>query len=864
MTKRLFNLITLLFLFSFVIGVRAQQTLTVYEGTAYRSCVPVNISAGSYKFLKSLYVIPAADLYSMVNGSFYCITYHARVTNKNDLPYTTEKDVSIYIKEVSYNEISDFETFTDDDLVYKGKLTVEKVDESNGLLNITLEKPYVYKGGNLLIASETSEKIGYKGIGFFGKTTSKNTNVSGQAGIIESVSATAGQFIPRTTFSYYAAPTISGVATTPTTSSVSWTGDTEKYNLRYTQLEFFDDFEEGLDNWTVIRNGEGNENTDWRQYRGTFDDKVEPHSGLHTLLSRSWAQAPYKVDNWIISPKVKLEGTLKYWVKDDGKWHEHYDVYVSTTDTELSSFELFATPGNATSAWTEVSIDLSKFDGKEGYIAFRNTDYDQDYLQIDDIGIFPSDDSWKTVADATSPYTLENLNEDAAYAFQVCGLFEKTYTTPWIGQCFITHCNPVPADAAVTPTAYTASMMWSGYGDSYELDYRTSAYNIVSFSENFDNNLDAWTVQDCHEGTGLNGNEAARRSGRGGFAFHYSTTPPQYLISNEISDIPEGSKLLFYYKNYHTGYKESFLVGYSSTTNDIDAFEFGDTISIQNNNWTAFNQDVPAGTKYICIQCTSDDKAYLFIDDLFIYKPIPEGEWNTITGITDPAVTLTGLAAEKKYDYRIRSISSKKSQSASVWTDIASFTTDKEQILSNLFTGENEWATYVPALDVAIPNGLTAYIINSLGATTACAEPIDYLPKGMPVLIKRADTAVNTYATDVCTGTEPTGNLLMIANEDNQPEALNDFVLYNDQFVLVSSGTLSEGYVYLNVPKFHQSRAATRSIVIGGSDGSTQIVDVQVQTQQQPDTWFYLSGRKVAAPNRKGIYINNGKKVVVR
>ena len=241
-----------------------------------------------------------------------------------------------------------------------------------------------------------------------------------------------------------------------------------------------------------------------------------------------------------------------------------------------------------------------------------------------------------------------------------------------------------------------------------------------------------------------------------------------------------------------------------------------------------------------------------------------EGEWNTITDIDNPSVTITGLSADIPYDFQIRS---KKGERISEWSDIATFTTDKEQVLSNLFTGKNEWATYVSGLDIALPEGLTAYTVNSLGTTTANAESVDYLPKDVPVLLKRADTAVNTYVTDVCTGTEPTNdNLLKVADADHQPMARYDYVLYNDEFVLVSGGTLADGKVYLSVHKNLKSRAATRSIVIGGgddNDGTTGIEQAPTLSDDE-GAWFDLSGRKIAAPTRKGIYIRNGKKVVVR
>ena len=58
------------------------------------------------------------------------------------------------------------------------------------------------------------------------------------------------------------------------------------------------------------------------------------------------------------------------------------------------------------------------------------------------------------------------------------------------------------------------------------------------------------------------------------------------------------------------------------------------------------------------------------------------------------------------------------------------------------------------------------------------------------------------------------------------------------------------------------ARAVTRSIV--GGNGTTGIDAIENVTIDN-EGWYDLQGRKLQAkPNRKGIYIHNGKKVVVR
>ncbi len=181
--------------------------------------------------------------------------------------------------------------------------------------------------------------------------------------------------------------------------------------------------------------------------------------------------------------------------------------------------------------------------------------------------------------------------------------------------------------------------------------------------------------------------------------------------------------------------------------------------------------------------------------------------------------------------------------------------------MDNLFVGDNVWTGFVAEKDLRVPYGLTAYVVTALGAETATASPIEYIPKDVPVLLKREDKTVNSYKTGEDIGTPPDVNLLQVASTTNQPKALRDYVLYQDAFVLVSGGTLATGKVFLPVPQ-NQSRAAARAIVIDGETTSLREMDVEVAESEE---WFDLQGRKLdGKPTRKGVYIHNGKKEVVR
>ena len=224
-----------------------------------------------------------------------------------------------------------------------------------------------------------------------------------------------------------------------TSATVSWTGDSDSYNVHYRtpakdNASFFDNFEDGLAQWTIIRNGGGTANTDWRQVDATNFNGGSNHSGDYVAMSRSWASSSYSVDNWLITPQVTLGGTLKFWVRDDGAYHEHYDVYVSTTTNDVSAFTLLYSPGDASSTWEEVSVDLSSYAGQTGYIALRHTDEDQDYLWIDDFGIYSGTipaGAWTTESTTETSISLTGLEMDTEYEYQVQGVCLPSDESEW-------------------------------------------------------------------------------------------------------------------------------------------------------------------------------------------------------------------------------------------------------------------------------------------------------------------------------------------------------------------------------------------------------------------------------------------------
>ena len=181
--------------------------------------------------------------------------------------------------------------------------------------------------------------------------------------------------------------------------------------------------------------------------------------------------------------------------------------------------------------------------------------------------------------------------------------------------------------------------------------------------------------------------------------------------------------------------------------------------------------------------------------------------------------------------------------------------------MSGLFADGNTWTGYVAQEDLTLPDGLTAYTVTALGKTTATAAALGYIPQGVPVLLSRTDKTANLYRASAGTGTEPTTNLLRVATTAKEVTVGECYVLYQDEFVLYGTGTLPAGTIYLPVG----GTAGARRLSIGSGGDTTSMEDVRWQTEEGSGDWYSMDGRKLdGKPTKKGLYIHNGKKEVVK
>ena len=175
---------------------------------------------------------------------------------------------------------------------------------------------------------------------------------------------------------------------------------------------FVYDFEDGtMQGWTTIdADGDG-----YTWLLGASPSINTVNESSYSVYSQSYASSALTPDNFLVSPQMKLDGSISFYAcAQDGEWpSEHFAVAVSTAgNTDAADFAnveewtmtasrmgnpmnasgKFRGPRKTPGAWYKYTVDLSSYEGAEGYVAIRHFDCtDFFYLVVDDIEIVTSE-----------------------------------------------------------------------------------------------------------------------------------------------------------------------------------------------------------------------------------------------------------------------------------------------------------------------------------------------------------------------------------------------------------------------------------------------------------------------------------------
>ena len=435
-------------------------SITVNDGTTTNEYVPV-YGWMADNGIKSQFVIPAADLSAIQWGSVTKLTFYA-----SDASASLGSDVfKVYLTETNATGVSSLSPVSDMEEVYSGSLGV-----SGNKMEITFATPYLYMGGNLLVAFEEPTAGNYARIYWYGV----NATGASMGGYENSYGSYIEQrdFLPKMTIDYIPGvePTclpVSGLTATGISgdeATLSWVGNASSYNvyavsaadttlvqnvtdttitltglspvssytyavaavcgsdesmMRYvtfntacgtvTSFPFVEGFSTMPDCWTLVdADGDG--------YNWAIP------SGYSSIQSASYQSVALTPDNWLITPQLAIPATGSYEVTwtataQDQNWpSEHYGLFVSTTGSDTGDFTVLQEWTLSTGVFNPV-VDLSAYAGQDIYLALRHFNCtDMFRISIDDFTV-------RAQAGANEVVIIVQQNNPAYGAVQGAGTY---------------------------------------------------------------------------------------------------------------------------------------------------------------------------------------------------------------------------------------------------------------------------------------------------------------------------------------------------------------------------------------------------------------------------------------------------------
>ena len=205
-----------------------KNELTVNDGKATNSYVPVYgffVDDKSY----SQFIIPASELATMQWATINEMTFYGSNTGNN--PHWDNAQFEVYMAETTETTLS---TLADWDTMTK-VMNAAHLEISDGKMVVTLDAPYQYLGGNLMIGIKQTAS------GKYSSCTWTGVSATGASMGGHGTSVSKQNFLPKTTFEYTpgTAPTCfkpteltaNNVGTNNAT--LSWNGSSDSYVLQY-------------------------------------------------------------------------------------------------------------------------------------------------------------------------------------------------------------------------------------------------------------------------------------------------------------------------------------------------------------------------------------------------------------------------------------------------------------------------------------------------------------------------------------------------------------------------------------------------------------------------------------------------------
>ena len=558
----------------------------------------------------------------------------------------------------------------------------------------------------------------------------------------------------------------------------------------------------------------------WTYYNNTGVEtgRMTAHEGEGLIASASYdndSGTALFPNNWLISPEVTLGGSLKFWAagQDAGYAAEKFGVYVTVDGTNYTQVGADKT---ATGEYVEYEYDLTPYAGQTGKFAIVHHNVtDMFFLNVDDITFDPSSE--------------------------------------------VTPEPTIPTNVAVVPTATTGEVTWVPGENNASWNLRWRPYvDPASVSTLWDLPIENGSVPQAADfsiydadGDGNNWGLAATDQASTDAAFYSASysggalSPDNWLFTPEVA---MGGTLRFDTWNYMSYYPDKIMVyvapadyesldEFVAISDFIQPGETPETIEIDLSEYEGMG--VIAFRHY---DCTDQFRIYLDNIEVIPADAVEIPDWTVVENVESP-YTIEGLTPETEYEVQVMAFN-EPGDKYTDWTESTRFTTLAETVEPEegffLVGTFNEW-------NQTAEGGRLAF---------------DEYDKIEGVEFEAgAEFKVIAYDED--------GTIWFGGQDDNN---VGYFLINNDQldnYIMCVEGESGANFRVEEAGTYNIQLAVLRDF--GGAvlmtvtkDDPSAISTVGVNTKAD-NAYYNLMGVKYnSMPAVPGIYIHNGKKIIVK
>ena len=737
--KKLSIFLTVLCLACFGVA-KAQQTLTVCNGTVEEQHIPFYAYSGDTQGTTSEFIIPESNLTALNGKTITALKFYLSQSQSK----TWTAVYQVYMAEVATTQLT--RTIGPDagTIVYQGT-----VDASGSEMTITFNQGnYTYNGGHLLIGTYVATDGAWDSNGkFYGITATAASYLSGSWGGYDDGGF---DFIPKTTFSYLSDDPY--IILAPASATVL-TGFTETLTATYGHVTGTPTITYSSSNTSVATvTGNGTTATVTGvapgtatitatmngSYTATCDITVEDPSyctpnptsvdgnGITTL---TFGSGNYVVNN---SNSNGLPASSPY-------YGDYTSMVGSYEPGETATVTITYSTGSYTvySYGTIIWVDWNKnYEFEDSEIVYTGT-------SAQGSGGTPQVLTATFTVPATQAaddYRMRIAGADSYFDSYISGSTSANHSPCFTSTYAVCHDYTLRVEAGNPCTAptnlqasqvgtTTAHLSWNGTNDSYVLQYRVAAQPIM--------NMNVWQqvgedIITTHELTPYSFDLSDYAGQTGYIAIRHYAVSDMFILAIDDIEVTDANGTVVLSEGFDSGIPSTWDIidfdgdGYvwGSTSSSLANGNCAYSESYSNDTYSALTPDnwliipnVTLGGTLTLYAVGLDSQGYHLENfGVFVstqsYAPVSEGAWSAEIPAATTSHDLTGLTANTLYDWRVKGICNAYSDPSN-WAT-SSFSTIPEGFKTFVTEGNwnvaNNWfPTGVPAItdEVAIAAPVT-------------------------------------------------------------------------------------------------------------------------------------------------------------